>query len=215
MDPGRGTFRIPVAREGWPLILVPVVAAVIVLALGWTWAAVALGVIALAVAAFFRDPERSVPRDSSLVVSPADGKVTHVQTLDDGTLRISIFLSVFDVHLNRAPVAGEVSRVRYRPGKLLPANFEKSSQDNEQNEVWIEGSRGPVRVVQIAGIIARRIVCRVRPGEAVALGQRFGMIRFGSRTDVYLPPGAEAAVQVGSRCRAGETVVARWQEPGS
>jgi phosphatidylserine decarboxylase len=207
--------KLPIAPEGWPLILTPAGAAVIAAAVGWAIVAGVLAALALAIAAFFRDPERQVPRDSRLVLAPADGKVTHVEREDDGSLRLSIFLSVLDVHLNRAPVAGRVEQVRYRPGRLLPANLARSAEDNERNELRIEGTHGPVRVVQIAGIIARRIVCRVQPGDELALGERFGMIRFGSRTDLVLPPGAEPAVEPGARCRAGQTVVARWQESRS
>jgi phosphatidylserine decarboxylase len=207
--------KLPIAPEGWPLILIPAVAAVAAAVVGWWIVAAVLALLAVAVAAFFRDPERRVPRDSRLVLAPADGKVTRVERGEDGSLRVSIFLSVLDVHLNRAPVAGRVEAVRYRPGRLLPANLARSADDNEQNELRIDSTYGPVRVVQIAGIIARRIVCRVQPGDELALGDRFGMIRFGSRTDLLLPPGAQAAVEPGARCRAGQTVVARWQESTS
>lgn len=207
--------RIPIAPEGWPLIAVPAIAALAAYLIGWAVTAVILLVAALAVAAFFRDPPRRVARDVQSVLAPADGKVTAVERQDDGSLRVSIFLSVFDVHLNRAPVAGRVEKVRYRPGRVLPANLDRSATENEQNQVWIDSAHGPVQVVQIAGIIARRIVCRVQPGDELALGERFGMIRFGSRTDLVLPPEAEPAVSAGDRCRAGLTVVARWRESTS
>jgi len=206
---------LPVAPEGWPLIAVPAVCALAAAAVGWWIVAAGLGTAAVAIAAFFRDPPRNVPRDSRNVLAPADGKVTAMEPGPDGSLRVSIFLSVFDVHLNRAPVAGRVEAVRYRPGRVLPANLARSATENEQNELCIDSVHGSVRVVQIAGIIARRIVCRVQPGDELALGERFGMIRFGSRTDVLLPPGAEPEISKGDRCRAGQTVIARWQESSS
>ncbi|MDQ7007034.1 MAG: phosphatidylserine decarboxylase [Acidobacteriota bacterium] len=210
-DSGRASpRRIPIAREGWPFVLTPLVAAGFALLAGWVWAAVGCGLLAAACAAFFRDPDRRVPTDPALVLAPADGKVTRVERAADGRLKISIFLSVFDVHINRCPVAGKVRRVRYLPGRYLAANFEASSAENERNEVWLETERGEVRVTQIAGVIARRIVCRVQPGDELASGARFGLIRFGSRTDLDLPPEAMPRVRPGDRTRGGLTTVAVW-----
>ena len=204
--------RIPIAREGWPFVLAPVVPAVVALALGWFVTAAFCVLAAGACAAFFRDPERPVPSDPGLVLAPADGRVTRVERGSDGRLKISIFLSVFDVHINRSPVAGAVRRVRYLPGRYMAANFEASSVENERNEVWLETERGEVRVTQIAGVIARRIVCRIQPGDRLVGGQRFGLIRFGSRTDLDLPAAAVPQVRPGDRTRGGVTPVATWNE---
>lgn len=204
--------RLPIAREGWPFILPPLVFAIVCGLAGWWIAAAVTALVALASAAFFRDPERIPPEDPALVLSPADGVVTSVDQGEEG-LSISIFLSVFDVHVNRAPVAGGVRRVRYLPGRYLAANLERTSQENERNEVYLETPRGEVKVTQIAGLIARRIVCRVQPGDRLKGGERFGLIRFGSRTDLRLPPGAVAIAARGDKVRGGLTAVARWDRP--
>ncbi|MBL8667764.1 MAG: phosphatidylserine decarboxylase [Rhodospirillales bacterium] len=173
---------------------------------------------------FFRDPDRYTPVRSGLIVSGADGIVSAVEPaappaelgLPDRPLtRISVFLNVFDVHVNRLPIDGTIGAVRYRPGKFLNAALDKASEDNERNAVRIDTPDGAVVVVQIAGLIARRIKCWIREGEAAKAGARFGLIRFGSRVDVYLPEGVAALVAPGQRCIAGETVIAdlRAQEP--
>ncbi len=210
--PRRG--RAPrIAREGWPFVGVPLLLGLGALAAGWTFVAVPLLVLAGFCAWFFRDPDRPVPRDPSVVVSPADGRIVEVERLPDGRLRLAIFLSIFDVHVNRSPVAGRVRRVTHTPGRFLAAWRAETRDVNERNEVVLETGRGPVHVLQVAGLIARRIVCRVAPGTPLGMGERFGMIRFGSRTEVILPPGAVPEVRVGDTVRGGASVVARWEDP--
>jgi phosphatidylserine decarboxylase len=180
--------------------------------LGW------IGAIATAWCAyFFRDPVRETPLDDALVVSPADGKISSVgffvppPELGLGVeplQRISVFMSVFDCHVNRAPVAGRIVKIAYKPGLFLNADLDKASEDNERNGIVIEAAAGRFGVVQIAGLIARRIVCFVRQGETVGAGDRLGLIRFGSRVDVYLPVAARPLVTIGSKAVAGETVLA-------
>jgi phosphatidylserine decarboxylase len=176
--------------------------------------------------AFFRDPERVVPQDGNLIVSPADGLVSLITQVppslelqgDDATgrglgaapvTRVSIFMSVFDVHINRAPVSGTIRRIIYIPGKFLNADLDKASEENERQHILIERNDGiPIGFTQIAGLVARRIIPFVKPGDLVAAGQRIGLIRFGSRVDVYLPAGTDAKVLLGQRVIAGETVLA-------
>ncbi len=215
LDTIRGSLA-PVHREGWPFIAGFFVMSVI---LGWLWAPlfwIGLG-LTIWCAAFFRDPQRVTPVDGSLVVSPADGRVSLIGAavpppelgLGDRPLtRISIFMNVFNCHVNRAPVAGRIVTVAYRPGKFLNAELDKASEHNERNGVVIEADGGRLGVVQIAGLVARRIVCWAREGEAIEAGARFGMIRFGSRLDVYLPEGAVPQIALGQRAIAGETVIA-------
>ena len=207
----------PPHRTGRPFLTAGAVVAVAGLFVsGWV---VGLGVaFALFCLYFFRDPTRVPPMRSAAVLSPADGHVVSVMLavppvelgLGDGPLlRVAIFLSVLDVHVNRMPVAATVSRIAYRPGKFLNASLDKASVDNERNAIALRLDDGrEMAVVQIAGLIARRIVCDVREGERVVAGGRFGIIRFGSRTDVYLPPGVSALVEVGQTMIGGETVLA-------
>ena len=178
------------------------------------------------VAAFFRDPIRTTPRDDRLIIAPADGLVTMITNVppprelqgEDGlgtdlVSRISIFMSVFDVHINRTPIAGEIRRVVYIPGKFLNADLDKASEDNERQHILVEGRDGTrVGFTQIAGLVARRIVPWVKPGDHVGIGQRVGLIRFGSRVDVYLPAGTAPQVILGQRTIAGETIVGRIGE---
>ncbi|WP_252257470.1 phosphatidylserine decarboxylase [Erythrobacter aurantius] len=190
--------------------------------IGWPLLLLSLGVFA-----FFRDPERVVPQGDNSIVAPADGLVTLITTVeppvelqvDDGSgnpglpagpvTRISIFMSVFDVHINRAPIAGTVRRVVYVPGKFVNADLDKASEENERQHILIEGGDGlAIGFTQIAGLVARRIVPFVKPGDMVAKGQRVGLIRFGSRVDVYLPAGTDAKVMMGQKIVAGETVLA-------
>ncbi len=182
------------------------------MAVGWVAAGVLLLAAAAAVAGFFRDPERTAPDADGVVVSPADGKVVEVADAPDaGGLRLSIFLSPLDVHINRAPMNGCVSAVRYQAGHFLAAYKGKASEENERNAVTLVGDAGrTLRIVQIAGFLARRIVCHVSPGDSLRKGERFGMIMFGSRVDLYLPRDADVAVQPGQRVRGGETIVARF-----
>jgi phosphatidylserine decarboxylase len=185
---------------------------------GWLFAGLTLWT-----AAFFRDPIRTTPKGEGLIVAPADGLVTMIATVpvpaelagDDGLppgpcMRVSIFMSVFDVHINRSPIAGEIKRVVYIAGKFLNADLDKASEENERNHFLVEGRDGlRIGFTQIAGLVARRIVPWVKEGEQVAAGQRVGLIRFGSRVDVYLPAGTSSQVLLGQRTVAGETIVAR------
>jgi phosphatidylserine decarboxylase len=212
--------------EGRKFALVTALASGLTAYLAWETIAWPLAFLTVGVLAFFRDPQRSVPQSSNLVIAPADGLITLIQKVApppelrfaDGTgpgmgeallTRVSIFMSVFDVHINRAPVAGTIRRVVYIPGKFLNADLDKASEDNERPHFLIERSDGVlIGFTQIAGLVARRIVPFVKPGDIVAAGQRVGLIRFGSRVDVYLPAGTEPRVLLGQKTVAGETVLA-------
>ena len=206
----------PIHPEGYLFIAAFVVATLI---LSWLWSPLFwIGAIATAWCCyFFRDPARVTPLRSDLVVAPADGRVCNVGLvvpppelgLGPAALPcVSIFMSVFDCHVNRAPVEGRVTRIAYHPGEFLSADLDKASEDNERNGVVIETASGTFGVVQIAGMIARRIVCFTHEGAHLAAGDRFGLIRFGSRVDVYLPADANIIAGLDSRCVAGETVIA-------
>jgi phosphatidylserine decarboxylase len=206
----------PITPEGYPFIGT---FALISLILFWLWPPLGwLGVILTVWCMyFFRDPPRVTPVRDGLVVSPADGRVSQItsaappQELGLGSApmtRVSIFMSVFDCHVNRSPVAGRIERIVYQPGKFFNADLDKASADNERNSLVIAAPTGRIAVVQIAGLIARRIVSFAREGQNIAAGERFGMIRFGSRLDVYLPEGTSALVAVGQTALAGETVIA-------
>lgn len=189
------------------------IAAVLVAWLTGGWFALPLVALALFVMYFFRDPERQVPADPTPVaVSPADGRVVDIRDVEhEGRpfRRISIFLNVFDVHVNRSPVGGVIRAVQYSPGRFLIASRPEASTENERNTVTVEGPEGTVVFKQIAGILARRIVFWKRPGDEVSRGERVGLIKFGSRVDVFLEPGWELAVAVGDRVHGGSTVLAR------
>lgn len=203
---------------GWPFIALFAAATAL---LFWLWTP--LGVVGLIVTLwcvwFFRDPERTPPADPQAVVSPADGRIQAIvravppEELGMGPaerLRISVFLNIFNVHVNRVPMSGRITALHYRPGKFLNASLDKASVDNERQSARMTSSLGhDIAFVQIAGLIARRIVCQLKVGQQVAVGERFGLIRFGSRADVYLPDGAEAKVVVGDMVVAGDTVLAR------
>jgi phosphatidylserine decarboxylase len=206
----------PIHPQGYPFIGGFALASLI---LFWLWTPLGwIGTLATAWCAyFFRDPVRVTPLREGLVVSPADGRVSRVVNavppaelaLSDRPLpRISIFMSVFDCHVNRSPLSGRVEKMVYRPGKFISADLDKASEDNERNALVISGVRARIGVVQIAGLVARRIVPFVQEGQAVAAGDRIGMIRFGSRLDVYLPEGTRALVAEGQTATAGETVLA-------
>ena len=205
--------RVRVASEGWVFVL-PLAGATVLSALvGW-WGVTGVGLgLTVGVALFFRDPERSIPQTPETIVSPADGRVMEIVPENAQTRRISIFLSLWDVHINRAPYGGIVQSVVYTPGKFLAAYRQEASWVNEANTVTIADHGREFIVKQIAGVLARRIVCRVRPGDTLEKGQRYGLIRFGSRTDLLLPATAEVVVQVGDVVRGGETVLAFLKEP--
>lgn len=216
IDSVRTTVLVPVHREGYPFIAI---AAVATLVFAWwglwlTWPMLALTVWVIY---FFRDPVRVTPARDGLVISPADGRVSMIQRVVPPAelglgpapmLRVSIFMSVFDCHVNRAPIGGTIEKLAYRPGKFINADLDKASEDNERNGVVIRSAYGTFGVVQIAGLLARRIVWWVGEGQPLATGERFGMIRFGSRVDVYFPEGAQPLVAEGQRAIAGETVLA-------
>ncbi len=204
-------MRLAIASEGWPFILPAIAIAALCALLDWRAAGAAALVLAFFVTWFFRDPARVIPADSGTLVSPADGKVIEILPQIGGGTQISIFLSIFNVHVNRTPVAGEVVDVTRRPGKFLAAWKHEASSENAQASVTVRTPRGDVRFVQITGLIARRIVCHLAPGESIERGQRYGLIRFGSRVDVFLPPAAEPSVRVGDRVRGGADVIARWR----
>jgi phosphatidylserine decarboxylase len=207
--PGR---LLPIAPEGWAFILVPLALALALGWAGWLKGAGLLAILAGFMAVFFRDPERTPPALSGAILAPADGRVVDVRTgVDDAFVGpaqlVSIFLSPLDVHVNRAPLAGLVVDVEYRPGAKGAAFRSDASERNERTSIAIQGEAGRVVVRQIAGALARRIVCRVRPGDKLLAGERFGLIKFGSRTDVIMPAAAVLQVRLGDRVRAGETVV--------
>ncbi|MDJ0614574.1 MAG: phosphatidylserine decarboxylase [Rhizobiaceae bacterium] len=208
----------PIHREGYPFIAA---FAVLTLILGWIWDPLFYIGLALTVwcALFFRDPKRVTPVSDDLVISPADGKVSHVGQVvppkelglgEDPMLRVSVFMNVFNCHVNRAPMKGKITGIFYKKGSFLNAELDKASQENERNSLVIETEKGEMAVVQIAGLVARRIVCWAQEGETIACGERFGLIRFGSRLDIYLPPKANANVSVGQIAIAGETVLASF-----
>lgn len=203
-------MRIPFAKEGWPFILGGFALFLLCFMLRLTWASAGALVLAAFVAWFFRDPEREIPADENLVLSPADGKVIELMPQPEGGVKIGIFLSVFNVHVNRLPVSGKVDDVAYREGRFLAAWNTIASDENERCGVLIDTGRGKVRVVQVAGLIARRIICRLRRGEDAHRGRRYGLIRFGSRVDTYLPAGPEVLVKLGDHVRGGADVIARW-----
>lgn len=217
-------MRIPIHREGWPFIAV-FAAINAVLYLLSPWACAAFVPLTIWCIAFFRDPERKAPLGEHLLVSPADGVLLPIVQsappaelgLGDGPrTRLSIFMNVFNVHVNRMPVSGEVIALAYRPGRFFNASFDKASVHNERMSARIRptGSTEPnadLVVVQIAGLVARRIVCDIKAGDRIGRGARYGMIRFGSRLDVYLPLSAKIVIKEGSVTRAGETVLAQLQ----
>lgn len=205
-----------IAREGYPLVLAAAVVTIVAFALGWLIIGILLTLATFAVAAFFRDPERKIPAGEGLLVSPADGKVVSIAEVmgdpifAEAVTRVSIFLSPLDVHINRVPVAGKIEEIKYQPGKFLAAYEAEASRVNERNALKIVDKNGlALGVVQIAGVMARRIVCRVKRGDALARGDRFGLIMFGSRTDTYLPKGCRVEVKEGQRVKGGETILGR------
>ena len=203
---------IPIAREGWPLILIPLSLAVILWVAGWHGGGVAALVLTVLVALFFRDPPRDIPKGEGLILAPADGTVVQVtqylgRELQEPATQISIFLSVLDVHINRAPFPAVVEKVEYRPGTFRLAWQAEASAGNEQNLIALKAPEGQLLVKQIAGFIARRIVCRVVAGQKLEAGERIGLIRFGSRVDLIVPARAELFVKRGDRVKGGISVM--------
>jgi phosphatidylserine decarboxylase len=202
------------AREGWGHVAYAVSAALVAQWIGGIWWALPFWILVVFVVQFFRDPPRVIPTEAGAVVCPADGRVIVVDEIEDPFLkrpsrRVSIFMNVFNVHSNFAPVAGEVKERWYHHGSFLNAALDKASRENERNALWIRTEDGKdVVVVQVAGLVARRILCYVRPGESVTRGARYGFIRFGSRLDVFLPPDSKIAVSLGDKVKGGSQVVA-------
>jgi phosphatidylserine decarboxylase len=220
----RRVFSVSIHKEGYPFILIGLLATVL---LAWLWWPLGwIGAILTAwVCYFFRDPDRITPIRDGLVVSPADGRVSLITTAvpppemdlpQEPMTRVSVFMNVFDCHVNRSPVRGRIAQILYTPGLFLNADLDKASEDNERNALVIDTGSARIGVVQIAGLVARRIVPFVKSGDSLSAGERFGLIRFGSRVDVYLPIDAQVLVGLGQTSLAGETVLAdlRATEPG-
>ena len=207
--------RVGIAREGFPFAGIGLVITLLFLFLGVASLTIVAGALTLFVLYFFRDPDRETEVQEKVVLSPADGRILEARTLEAGgnplgtrVMKVSVFMSLFDVHVNRIPTGGRISRISYRPGAFFAANLDKASEKNEQNAVTLDTHDGKQIVfVQIAGLIARRIACWVREGDEVQAGQRFGLIRFGSRVDVFLPEGSRVAVQPRQKVKAGKTII--------
>ena len=205
-------MRIPIAKEGYIFILPLAVLTGIFWTLSWLWAVGLFGGLFLFVTWFFRDPERNIPEDPNAIVSPGDGKVVEIiqekdPLLDEAYTRVSIFLNVFNVHVNRVPIAGRIQATRYNPGKFLNAASHKASLDNEQSAILLNNGRVTILVKQIAGLIARRIVCWAKEGDEYQRGQRYGLIRFGSRMDVFLPEGTDIKGAIGDIVHGGSSII--------
>ena len=203
-----------ITQEGYPFIILSLVITVFISFFGNCWLIILMAAITFFVVWFFRNPERSFQDEEKLVISPADGKVIKIDDVEvTGTIaiagkykKVSIFMNVFSVHVNRAPYSGKIETINYHEGKFFSANLDKASVDNERNEVMIRTEDGrALWAVQIAGLIARRIVCWINVGTAVKKGERFGLIRFGSRVDIYLPEDSKVSVKLGDKVKAGET----------
>ncbi len=201
-------------QEGYKFAAIPFALALAALLLRWNWTAGMLLCLALFVLYFFRDPERVPPADPRAVVSPADGRVMEIVDEPLGSRpgrRVSIFLAIWNVHVNRAPLAGRIARMEYRPGRFFAAMRSRASAENEQNVIHLATAHGEIVFKQIAGWIARRVLCWKAEGDAVALGERVGMIRFGSRVDIWLPPEVDILVKPGEYVAGGTSILARWR----
>lgn len=210
-------MRVPVAKQGFPFIIFFFVLTIVALLTGFTLLAGLLFLVTVFVIFFFRDPERVVPSDEHLIVSPADGRLVQIReipmeaALGCPAVQLSVFMSIFNVHVNRMPLKGKILKKTYNHGKFLPAFREKASLLNEQTSVVIDTDAGPVRMTQIAGLVARRIVCWAKEGDILTKGERFGLIKFGSRVDLCLPKENTVIIgQIGDRVKAGESVLARF-----
>lgn len=207
--------KLPIAREGIPFILIGIGLTCVFLILDLLVLAIPLAVLTSFIIFFFRDPERNLVNSEKAVLTPADGKIIAIERLTNGdnrfpdtAVKLSIFMSVFNAHINRIPVGGRISQLTYHPGKFFSANLDKASLHNENNMVLLEtDNREKIVLVQVAGLIARRIVCWVKAGDYVKTGQRFGLIRFGSRLEVYLPPDSTITVRKGEKVKAGQTII--------
>jgi phosphatidylserine decarboxylase len=206
---------LPVAREGLPFIIPGLIVTLLLFFLGWCYVAVPMGLLTLFTVYFFRDPERTGNAGEGAVLSPADGTIIDIRRFEGPdnlmgapAFKISIFMSVFNVHVNRIPFKGKISNINYNSGKFFNASFDKASEQNERNGITLDTENGQrIVFVQIAGLIARRIVCWVEEGDAVEAGQRFGLIRFGSRVDVYLPAEARINIRLREKVKAGKSII--------
>jgi len=212
------TKTFPIAMEGFPFIVPTMMATLLSVWMGLVYLAVCLSILTLFAIYFFRNPKREIPSSEQVVLSPADGRVLRIDSCREGqflkrtTTKVSIFMSLFDVHINRSPISGILEQKSYNPGKFRLANTDKSSMENEQNAMVIRGKDGlRILFVQIAGFVARRIVCYAEKGDSLEKGQILGMIRFGSRLDIYLPEGVEALVKPGDRVKGGQSVIGAIQ----
>jgi phosphatidylserine decarboxylase len=205
-----------IAREGWPFLGASVLAALLVWAMWGFWWALPIWLVVVFVAQFFRDPPRALPMAANAIVSPADGRIVAVGKARDpylnrDALKVSVFMNVFNVHSNRSPFDGEVQNLWYHPGNFLNAALDKASEENERNAIWIKTQAGEdIVCVQVAGLIARRILCYVGKGDRLQRGQRYGFIRFGSRVDLYLPLNARVRAAIGDKVRATSDTLAEF-----
>ena len=197
------------AKEGYPFLFPLLLVAGLFFCSGMNWLGSLFLAIGLFIAYFFRDPERVVPADAAAIVSPADGKIVGIAAEPDNMTRVSIFLSVFNVHINRSPFGGEVESVHYLPGKFKVAFDAAASAENEQNVLVIRSGSDKIKFSQIAGILARRIVCWKKPGDSVAKGERIGLIKFGSRVDIFLPENVALSIKLGDKVQGGASVIGR------
>ncbi|TAN84872.1 MAG: phosphatidylserine decarboxylase [Gallionella sp.] len=209
-----------IAREGWPFLIGSIAIALLLSALAGGIVELLSWSVVLFVLQFFRDPARQIPQDVGAVLSPADGRIVAVERVNDPyvqreAIKVSVFMNVFNVHSNRSPVDGTVQQVWYFPGKFVNADLDKASTENERNAVWLKTANGTdITSVQVAGLIARRILCYVKAGDMLTRGQRYGFIRFGSRVDVYLPLDAGVKVSIGDKVSATTTVLAMLPQNG-
>lgn len=198
-------------KEGFPFVIISLLIAIIFSYFGFWILAIAFAILTLFMAYFFRDPRRTIPTEADIIVSAADGKVTRIEENENGKL-VSVFLSPLDVHINRAPIAGKIIEVDYIRGKKVPATRNDASFINERNSIKIEGEKLTVICTQIAGIVARRIVCWNKLGDELAIGQKYGLIKFSSRTDLLMPKNVQILVNIGDRVVGGETIIARLEK---
>jgi len=215
LDEAHINNKWPLAREGLPFVLVGCILTVLLMYSGYLFVSIATGIVTFFIIFFFRDPDRRNNAVPGSILTPADGTIIEIKHLDDRdnplgkpTLKISVFMSLFNVHVNRFPVAGTVKKITYQPGRFFRANLDKASKFNENNRITLktDDSR-TIMVIQIAGVIARRIACWIKEGDRLDPGERFGLIRFGSRLEIYLPEGSRITAQPGQKVKAGETVI--------
>jgi len=207
--------KLPVAREGLPFFFIGLAITIILFYLGFQFSAILMGILSLFTLYFFRDPERGIEADKNAVLTPADGKIIDIRHLEDSNnplgepaIKLSVFMSIFNVHVNRIPIDGRISEIAYNPGKFFSAHLDKASEQNESNRITLETDNGrKIVFVQIAGLIARRIVCWIKESDYVKAGQRCGLIRFGSRLDIYIPADSRVVVPPRLNVKAGETIL--------